>query len=70
MMLNSIGGWPLIGSNSNFDENQYNWEKSFAKIASYKKKILLSVTVDPDPMETAIYRIIVNLKLIILNILI
>jgi hypothetical protein len=60
--INSVGGWPILGTTSNYDLLTYNWKDSLAKIYGYLGlSIIYSISVQPDANDTLVNRVYVSM---------
>ncbi|KAI1297234.1 Neprilysin-1 [Halotydeus destructor] len=60
-LLDRIGGWPMAGSNTTYNNNTYSWRTAFAEITSnHHNNILLSISVQPDYKNTSKYVIFLD----------
>ncbi len=58
--INSVGGWPILGSESNYKLLTYNWKDSLVKIYGYLGlSIIYSISVQPDANDTLVNRVYV-----------
>jgi hypothetical protein len=61
--INSVGGWPILGSSSNYNLLTYNWKDSLAKIYGYLGlSIIYSISVLPDANDTLVNRVYVSMR--------
>ncbi len=60
--INSVGGWPILGSASNYNLLTYNWKDSLSKIYGYLGlSIIYSISVQPDANDTLVNRVYVSM---------
>jgi hypothetical protein len=60
--INSVGGWPILGTTSNYNLLTYNWKESLEKIyAILGLSLLFSISVQPDANDTLVNRIYVRM---------
>jgi uncharacterized lipoprotein len=60
--INSVGGWPILESLSNYDILTYDWKDSLAKIYGYSgQSIIYSISVKPDANDTLVNRFYVRI---------
>jgi hypothetical protein len=63
--INSVGGWPILGSASNYNLLTYNWKDSLSKIYGYLGlSIIYSISVQPDANDTLVNRVYVTMHFI------
>ena len=63
--LKSIGGWPLVGQKTNYNEEKFSWQDSLARIIGVLNiGSIFAIDVKPDANDTMVNRVYVrNLKL-------
>ncbi len=67
-VINSVGGWPILGTTSNYDLITYNWKDSLAKIYGYLGlSIIYSISVQPDANDTFVNRVYVRISMHLSN---
>ncbi len=60
--LNSIGGWPIIGSSSLYSDSTYDWRDAFAKLVGHLDlSFIYSFSVQPDSNDTLVNRVYVRI---------
>jgi hypothetical protein len=66
--INSVGGWPILGTRSNYDLMTYNWKDSLTKIYGYLGlSIIYSISVQPDANDTFFNRVYVRISMHLSN---
>jgi hypothetical protein len=60
--INSVGGWPILETTSNYDFPTYNWKDSLAKVYGYLGlPVIYSISVQPDANDTLVNRVYVRI---------
>jgi hypothetical protein len=60
--VNSVGGWPILESLSNYDILTYDWKYSLAKTYGYLGlSIIYLISVQPDANSTLVNRAYVRM---------
>ena len=61
-MLNTVGGWPILGQSGGYNETKFDWKDAFVKqFVKYSVSSIYSLSVLLDSNDTLVNRLYVSL---------